>query len=288
MANTNATNYWRAKWFSDMLQETLHAALVAEKICQVDNGDQFYIWNPYPTAPTTTIQSISGGSQGTYSVSTYTTTNDTLTITDEFYTSLHIYDFERVMAQTGLRDSLYMEMVASVATAIDRWVINKLCDAGTGTYSTPAGGFSQANVPVIFSNIASKLAGYANPLGGQYIVVEQQDLPGIIQAGAAQGFSFADMWLKNGLLGSYMGIDIYVKVNSTFASTTLGSLTVTNSGHRVAGVKGITTYASPRGIHYEEKPVTGKTGQEIVVYGYLGAAVWAAKAALTIDITVSA
>ena len=270
-----------------MLQELLHATLVSEKICQVDRSDIFYIWNPYPSAITTTIQSISGGSQGTYSVSTYTTTNDTLTITDEFVTALHIYNFEQVMARPGLRDSLYNEMYASVATAIDRWVLNKICDAGTGTYTTPAGAFSAANVPTIVSNLWSKIAGYMNAGSKPYLVIEAQDMPGFIQAGAGQGFNFADSWLNNGWIGEYMGFQIYVKTNSTFYTGTLGSLTLTNSGHRLAGLSGVTTYAAPRGIQYEEKYVTSTTGKELVLFGYVGAAVWAAKAAMTIDITVT-
>lgn len=89
-------------------------------------------------------------------------------------------------------------------------------------------------------------------------------------------------------MGRYMGVDIYVKPSGTFTSSTIGSKTFTNSGHRVFGVKGLATYLEPQGVGYEEKGVSGKTGKEIVVYGYVGVAVWAAKAALTVDITVTA
>jgi hypothetical protein len=52
-------------------------------------------------------------------------------------------------------------------------------------------------------------------------------------------------------------------------------------------VKGVSTYASPRGIQYEEKSVTLKTGKEIVVYGLVGFKLWAQQAGLVIDITLA-
>lgn len=282
--NTIATTNYRAKWFSANLQETLKAALVAEKIMAVDRSDGKYIWNPYAGAPTTVVQAI----VGTYTPASYTTTDDTLTVADEFVVSEHIYDFESLLTNGDLMASRLDEMIASVATAIDKFVINELTDKGTGAYSTPAGGFSQANVPIIVSNLLSKVAGYADAYKGLYFVLEAQDIPGFVQAGAAQGFSFADSWLKNGFMSNYMGVDLYVKPNSTFVTATQGTLTFVNSGHRVFGVKGVATYAAPRGIQYDEKSVTGKTGREVVAWGYCGVGVWVAKRALTVDVTVTA
>jgi hypothetical protein len=283
MANTNATTSYRAKWFSSQLQQTLKAALVAEKICAVDRTDGKYIWNPYGDAPTTVVQAIIG----TYVPATYTSTDDTLTVTYEFIVSEHIYDFEKVMQNGDIFASRMDEMVASAATAIDKYVLNALCDAGTGSYSTPPGGFSQANVPIIVSNLLSKVAGYAGNEAGTYLALEAQDIPGFVQAGAAQGFSFADSWLRNGFMSNYMGVELYVKPNSTFVTATIGAA-FTNSGHRVFGVKGISTYAAPRGIQYEEKSIGASTGKEVVCWGYVGFKAWYAKLALTVDITVTA
>ena len=53
------------------------------------------------------------------------------------------------------------------------------------------------------------------------------------------------------------------------------------------GVKGVATYASPRGIQYEEKMVTQKTGREIVGYGLVGFKLWAQKTNLVVDITLA-
>jgi hypothetical protein len=89
------------------------------------------------------------------------------------------------------------------------------------------------------------------------------------------------------------GFDIYVVADSTFttvasADTTSGTQTWSNSGHRVAGVKGISTYAQPRGIQYDEKSVSGRTGKEIVLSCLIGAWVWYQKRALIVDITITA
>jgi hypothetical protein len=84
-----------------------------------------------------------------------------------------------------------------------------------------------------------------------------------------------------------MGVDIYVVRSGTFVSATIGSTTVTNSGHRVFGVNGVATYASPRGIQYDEKGVTGKTGREISVTALVGFKLWAQNASLVVDITLA-
>jgi hypothetical protein len=282
--NTNATTSWRAKWFSTMLQETLHNALVAEKICAVDRSDSKYIWNPYGSAATVTQQAIAG----TYSVATYTSTDDTLTVTEEFVWSEHIYDYESVSQNGDIMKSRQTEAMASMATAIDKFVLNNLCEDGTGTYTTPAGGFTTgSNIQQILGDLCGKVAGYADTYRGLYLVVENTDVTGFMQSGMASGFSFADSWLKNGWMTSYAGVDIYVVRSGTFVSATLGTTAVTNAGHRVFGVKGVSTYATPRTILWEEKPVSGKTGRELMAVAYCGFKAWFQKLALTVDITIA-
>lgn len=276
---------WRAKYFSSNLQQVLRKALVAEKICEVDNSDSFYIHNPYSNQPTAAIQALTG----TYSVSAWTITEDTLTVTDEVIYGEHIFDFERVMNNYNLMANRMDEMAYAVAYGIDYFVVNALCEDGTGTYTTPVGGFTTAaNVPVIISNLCSKVMGFADSYKGLFLVIENTDTVGFIQAQIASGFSYSDMVLNNGFLTRYAGVDIYVVRTGTFVSTTIGSRSdITNSGHRVFGVKGVTTYASPRGVQYEEKSVSGKTGKEIAVVGYVGFKAWAQKAGLIVDITLA-
>lgn len=276
---------WRAKYFSSKLQSVLRKALVAEAVCQVDRGDNFYIHNPYSNQPTAAVQALTG----TYSVSAWTVTDDTLTVTDEFVYGEHVFDFERVMNSFNLMSTRFDEMAYAVAAGVDNYVVNALCEDATGTYTTPAGGFTTAaNVGVIISNLISKVAGYADNYRGLFLIVENTDLPGIIQFQSTSGFNYSDNALNNGFIRNIMGVDIYVIRTGGFVSTTIGTRSdFTNSGHRVFGVKGSATYAAPRGIKYMEKDVTGKTGMEIAVVGYVGFKAWTQKASLMVDITLA-
>lgn len=254
----------------------------------VDRTGAKTIQSPYGSQPTTTIQAIAG----TYSVASYTTTDDTLTVADEFVVAEHIFDFEQTLTMFDLFNSRLQEQSFSVANAIDKWVLNNLCEDGTGTYTTPVGGFTTAsNINTIMANLLSKVAGYSDAYKGLYLVIEQTDVVGFVIAGATNGFNFADSVLKNGFMTNYMGVEIYVVLASTFVDATTtsasGTKTWTNSGHRVFGVKNITTFAYPQGVKFEEKMVTGKTGMEVVTYGYLGFKAWYPKLTLTVDITLA-
>jgi len=170
--------------------------------------------------------------------------------------------------------------------------LNEVCERANQTYTTPAGGFTTAaNIPVIMSNLISKVSGYADSYNGMFLVIENTDVPGFIQSQAASGFSYADAALNNGFLTSYMGVDVYVVRTGCFTTLTTsgasGSKTWSNSGHRVFGVKNTATYAAPRGIRYEEKFVTATTGMEIVTFGYVGFKYWTTKYDLGVDITLA-
>lgn len=288
MANTITTDAYREKYLLSKLDVALRTALVAEAVCKVDRSDIYLIKSPYQTAPSATVQPLAG----TYAAATYTITQDNLTVTEEVIVSEHVFDFENTLASFDLFAARTEDMVFEVARAIDLYVINVMTEAGTGTYTTPTGGFTTAaNINVIMSNLISKVAGYSEAYRGLFLIIENTDIPGFVQAQATNGFSFADAALRNGFMANYMGVDIYVVRSGVFADDTTttdsGSQTWSNSGHRCFGVKGVCTYAAPRGVRYEEKTVTGKTGREIVVYGYIGAKVWAPKAGLIVDITLA-
>jgi len=268
------------------LDSLLRNALIAEKICQVDRSEGKYIDSPYGSQPTTVIQAICG----TYATAAYTLTDDLLTVNEEFYVAEHVYDFEQVLSAFDVMASRMDEQNYSIAAAIDGYVLNRLCEAGTGAYTTPAGGFTTpANIPTILGDLSTKFAGYADNYKGLYIVVESTDITGFMQYQMSAGFNFADNALRNGFVGHIAGFDIHVVQSGTFVDTTYAgsTVTVTNDGHRVAGVKGITTYAAPRGIQYEEKSVAAKTGKEMVTFGYIGFEAWAPKVTLTVDITLA-
>lgn len=285
MANTIGTQVWREKYAKATLENALRNNLIAEAICKVDRSDVKVIKSPYMTAPTVTVQALAG----TYSPADFTTTNDTLTVAYEFIVAEHIMDFQDVMSDFNLFASRLDDMMYKVANDIDQYIVNKLCDDGTGTYTTPVGGFTTAsNINQIFGDLISKVSGYADAYyGNMFVVVENTDLPGLLVAGATNGFQNADGVLKNGKVGQWMGVDIYVVRTGTFTNTDIGDFTANQSGHRVFGVKGVATYAAPRGIQYEEKAVSGKTGKEIAVYGYVGFKLWTPKAGLIVDITLA-
>jgi hypothetical protein len=288
MANTLSTKTYRDKYRSAQIEQALRAGVVAEKVCIVDRTDAKTISSPYISAVTSTVQALSGS----YTPADITITDDALTVADEVIASTHIRDFEQSLANFDLFFTANKALANSVVTAVDKWVVNNLCEDGTGSYTTPAGGFTTpANVTVIISNIISQVSGYADAMNGMYVIVENTDLTGIIQSQTSQGYSYADAALNNGFVTSMMGVDIYVVRSGTFVDATTtsvsGTKTWTNSGHRVGGVKNVSTYAYPRGLHFEEKGVTGKTGMEIAAIGYIGFKQWTPTAALTIDITLA-
>ena len=285
MANTIASRVYRDKYRSQVLDSALRGALVAEKICIMDRSNNFRIQSPYSSTPTITVQALAG----TYSVADFTTTDDTLTVVDEFIVGEHIMDFQESLTNFDLFTARTEQMGFNVAAKIDNYVVNNLCEDGTGTYTTPAGGFATAaNVNAIFANLISKVAGYSEAYyGNMFVVVENTDMVGIIAAGATNGFSFADNVLNNGKVASFMGVDIFVVRSGAFTDATVGTKTWTNSGHRVFGVKNVSTVGMPGGIKTEEKMVSGKTGMEVATYGYVGFKLWSVKADLIVDITLA-
>jgi hypothetical protein len=279
--NTQSTYVNGDKYFQSQYEIVLRNALVAEKICSVDRSDAKRIQNPYGSQPTATIQAVAG----TYSVSAWTVTDDALTVTDEVIYSEHVFAHEDFFAVFDIAASRLDNLMYSVARGVDFFVLNSLCEDGTGAYTTPAGGFSAQNINTIMANLVSQIAGYENQYGA-FLVIENTDLPGFAIAGATNGFSMADATLKNGFMNNWMGVDIYVVRTGTFVDATIGTKTVTNLNHRVFGANKVATYASPRGMQYEEKSVSGKTGKEIVVFCLVGFKLWAPKASLIIDVTL--
>lgn len=285
--NTQSTYGNRDAYFQGQYDIVLRNALVAEKVCTVDRRDIKRIQNPYGSQPTAAIQAVAG----TYSVTAWTVTDDALTVTDEVIYAEHIFAHEEFFAVMDIASSRIDNMMYAVAYGVDKFVLNNLCEDATGSYTTPAGGFTEgANINTIIANLVSKVAGYETPYntgGSLFLVIENTDIVGFMVAGFTNGFNFADAHLNNGFGGNYGGVDVYVVRSGLFSDSTLGSTTVTNSGHRVFGVKGVSTYASPRGMTYEEKSVTGKTGKETVVFALVGFKLWAQKTGLIVDITLA-
>ena len=280
---------YRTKYFKKTLQETLKRSLIANAICDISRSGEKYIQNPYSSQPTAAVQAVAG----TYSVSAWTITDDTLTVADEFTYGEHIFDFEEELVNYSVMADRQEKISYAIKAAMDIWAVNTLCEDGTGTYDTPSGGFTTpSNIPVIIAGLMAKFLGYdMYTPNGIFLVVEAGDTVGFTQFSMGAGWSFADAALKNGWIGSVGGIDIFVVLDSTFqdATTTAvsGSKTWTNSGHRVAGLKGVATFSVLDG-KWEEKGVSGKTGKEVCGYAYAGLKVWANVASMIVDVTVTA
>lgn len=276
----------RHKYFKNGLQQALRNALVSTAIFKVDNSELKTIENPYiSTGGTITQQAVAG----TYTVTALATTEDSLAVADEVIVPTHIFDFEMRTANSNLMADFLDDLIYRVNFQVDKFVLNKILDIATGVYTTPAGGFTTAaNWPVICANLLSKVAGYAGGLAASpFLVIESTDVVGLAQVQVSSGFNYADAALNNGLISNYMGIDIYVIRTGTFVTATVGTLSAVNSGHRLFGLKNLGLFASPRAVQYEEKPVTLKTGKEVLAYAYVGCTVWAPFLPLFVDITIA-
>lgn len=283
--NTLASTAYRVKFYQANLDRILRAALVSEAICEVDRTDSYLIRNPYGSQPSAQMGAITG----TYTIDDYTSTDDSLTVTDQVIVAEHVYDFEQTLLNFDMFANRADEQAYAFARQIDTFVLNYLGYSATGSYTTPVGGFTTAsNINTILSNLLSKVAGYTEMYKGTFLVLENTDITGLLVAQATNGYSFADAALNNGLITHMMGVDIYVTRTGTYTNSTIGTLTSpAMSGCRVFGVKNVATYATPRGVQVEEKSVSGKTGKEVVTAGLIGFKLWTTKAALVVKITLA-
>src|SRR3990167_1552148 len=288
IGTSTLSEVWRIKYMKSTLEVNLRKAMVSRAIFNVDESGAFYFANPYGNQPTASVAAVAG----TYAVSAVTTTDDTLTVTEQVTYGEHIYQFEQLLARVDLWMSRVDDVSYTVAQRADQWVLNEVLANAGSTYTTPAGGFTtSANLLIILGNLLSKVAGFSEGYKGTFLVVENTDLAGIIPAMGSNGFSTADSVLKNGFMGSYMGIDIYVVRTGTFidatTTTASGTKTWTNSGLRMFGVKNVATYACPGGINVDEKKVTLKTGRELSVWMNIGAKLWAPKTTLICEVVLA-
>lgn len=285
--NTISTYSYALKYRLGKLAKLLRIALVVNAICTVDRSGKKYIESPYGSQPSTVVQTLTG----TFSTAAFTITDDELSVTDEFIVGEHIYSHEAALSEFDIFESRTNEQINSVKTAIDKYVLNELCEGGNVKYTTPAGGFqTAANVGIILTNLLGKVTGYDTAFNNNYLVLENTDLAGLMQYFGSAGFNTADAWLKNGWVGNQMGIDFYIVRSGTFvdaaATTASGTKTWTNSNHRVFGIKGMATYAELPNLGGHDIEVAGKTGREIAMWGFCGFKQWVATRDLTVDITL--
>lgn len=286
--NTLSTKTLRDKYRSSQIQQALKNSVIANKVCITDTTEAKTIQSPYMTQVTATVQAISG----TYIPQNLQTNDDTLTLTDEVMVAAQIRDYETVISNFDLFFAANKAIIDSATVAVDKWVLNELCETGTGAYTTPVGGFNASNTVQIVADIIGKFGGLADAMNGFYIVIENTEMSGITQAQSQIGFVTADGAIRNGFMGHMGGADFYVVRAGTFVDETTtsvsGTKTWTNAGHRVGGIKNVATYAAPRGLKFTEKDAgPGILATEIVLNGLMGFKQWATKATLTVDITLA-
>lgn len=282
---------FRHKYFQAGLQQALRNVLVSKAIFTWDTSGLKSIENPYiSTDGTATIQAVAG----TYTTTAMATTEDNLVVADEVIVPTHVFDFESKFAQKDLVTEFLDNLNYQLAFTIDKFALNKILSQATGAYTTPAGGFTTpSNIPKIVGDLLGKVAGFGNGVANApFLVVESTDLTGFVQMAMSSGFNYADAALNNGFSGNVAGVDVYVIRTGTFVTATLGTLSATNSGHRLFGIKNMAVCASPGGMNYKEIDVpagtgTGRLGKEIVAWGYVGTKVWAPQASLFVNITLA-
>lgn len=275
----------RRKYVDSMLKKQLRTQTVAFDVCKVDTSDVKIINNPFMVASTPAM----GALAGTYTVTANTTTDDQLVVNKEVTNATHIFDFESRLSEFDLMAEMLEDLTAQNAILLDKWALNSLCQNAGSTYTTVAGGFTtSAKVLQIFQDLVGSVAGYTEAVYGKlFIVLESTEISGVLGTGATNGFTFADKTLYTGRIMNLLGVDIYPVRSGVFVTATVGGDAFTNSAKRVFGVKGMATIALPRTVSYEEKAVSGKTGRELVVYGYTGFKLWTPRAALVTRITVT-
>lgn len=283
MANTKSTYSWRQKYMKRTLGKTLRRALIAQRICRVDTSNSYLIKSPYGNKATATLQALAG----TYSVTDWTVTDDNLTVSLEAISAEHIFDFESVLMDFDIYMERMDEMVFAVKEKIDTYVLNDVLDGANKSYDN-SGVISKTNFPTLLANCIGLVAGYQSYMNkGLFLVLENTDIAAVLEHQFSSGFKFSDVALKNGLMRMEAGVEIYVTRTGTFQTATIGGTSYTNLGHRPFGVKGMTTFAFPRDVNYEEKGVSGKTGKEVFAVGYVGHKTWHVIRDLLVDVDVT-
>lgn len=283
--NTLSDYTYRRKYAQSMLAKQLRTSTVAFDILKVDSSNSKLINSPFLVGSTPSMGALSG----TYSVGSFTSTDDQLTVNKEIVNSTHIHDFEERLSEFNLMADVIENLTRDNKVLVDKWALNSLCGAAGSTYSTAAGGFTTGALTLkIFTDLVASVSGYEQAVDGKlFIVLENTEMGGVLNAGATNGFTVADKVLYTGRVKNFLGVDIYPVRAGTFVSATVGGDVFTNAAKRVFGVKGMATIAMPRDVMYEEKGVSGKTGKEVVVYGYTGFKLWTPTAALVTRITVT-
>lgn len=229
MANTFNTGSYEQVW-ATKLQERLTGPTNWKEICEVIYSDTQVLNLPYMS----TEYSLQSGTRGTaYSHSDFALTNDTLTINNQDIVS--VFQDRADLAQSKLataaehgarQGDLINERVEDLFLAQHAGWTN-FGDTGGGTFGLGATGITVtvANVDNITRAIKREIIkAKGSKLANRYgiaIVWRPEDFEKLEESMASQGFTFADMALKDGIMnvdgqGKYaFGVYHYVSESHT-------------------------------------------------------------------------
>lgn len=279
MANTFNTGSYEQVW-ATKLQERLTGPFTWKEICEVIYSDTYQLNLPYMS----TEYSLQSGTRGTaYSHSDFALTNDTLTINNQDIVS--VFQDRADLAQSSLATAaehgarmgdIVAERVEDLFLAqYGSWTDIGDDGAGGFTSGTTAITVSVSNIDsliryikqTIITNKGSKLANR----NGIAVVWRPADFNKLEESMANQGFTFADMALRDGIMnadgiGKYAyGVWNYVSESHT-------------SGHVFAGVRKIqqvgllkSTYGrvffNPNAVN-TDGPLSGVSWETRLDYGF--------------------
>lgn len=253
-----STFSWTHEQKASTMQAYLESITVAKAISDFKSGVK-YIHNPFPTPGSITTNSPMAG---TYTAGAFVSTDDDLVVNREAIYSTHIFDFEATFADYDLAMETFKLAAAKLAEDMDTELFTIL-DAGAANTVTVAGGFAAGTVISSLAEALGHISGFAQMTNGTYVVIDNTQVAAFVEAGAGNGFSYADAVLRNGMMGQLLGFDIYVVRSGQLPANVA-----------LAGIKKASTTGIGGSIKVEEKGVAGKTGKEMTAINYSRSALW--------------
>jgi len=284
MANTVSTQTYKQLWERTLARQ-LEKSLVSYRIANTITDAVKQIHNPYQSRPTATDQSLTG----TYAVANFTTTNDTINVDKEAIVGEHVYKHEELLSRYDLATQRAKEHAYVIKEKIDAVAFQTIATT-SGTLQVDDGELggidgnpitlSATNVDNMFRATMEALLAANVPVDrGLFIVLAPDHLTKLAEFQQTNGFSMADAALRNGFVTKFGGFDVFVS-NQLYNDGT--------QDHAIAGTYGAFQLVLPRGgASFEAKPVSGKTGREIVSQQIYGMGVWNYDKVKLVDILVN-
>lgn len=245
MANVIADGTTKQHWMP-RFQRALDKVLVSKAVVDFYTGEDRIIHNPYQSTP--------AGSDGTaataYTISDFTLTDDTLTVSRRATVAEHIDNIEQLQVRYDLAMARADRHAYVVKDKIDQYMFalpvafSGVQDIDAGTVST---GTANGTPFQVTSSTIDELANYIRTslmlnnsadARGLFWVVTPFEAAALAAYTQNNGFTTADYAIRNGFTTqNFAGLEIYVS-NNLYHTVTLGLATNVTAGDTitVAGV----------------------------------------------------